>query len=176
MEEIWIDIKNYEGLYKISNYGRVKSLDRTINQLGYSRIFKGRIMSPNKNNSGYYSIMIRKDGVSKRFLIHRLVMINFIGIDENKLDVNHKDGNKLNNRLDNLEWVTKSENSKHMVKNGLSNYDKQKKKISLIKDGIIYEFNSYKEANETLNLSNLSRLVKGEFKQIKGYRLIWNSN
>ena len=105
--EIWKDIQEYEGLYQISNYGRVKSL--RDNKGNYrEKIIKSR---PSKN--GYIIINLSKNGKAKTFKIHRLVSIHFIPNPENKPQVNHKDGNKLNNSVSNLEWVTASENSLH---------------------------------------------------------------
>lgn len=109
MEEVWRDIKDYEGLYQISSLGRVKS-------------FKGKtskIMIGNTNNRGYYLVGLRKDGKRKMFLRHRLVAQAFIPNPNNLPQVNHIDGNKSNNTLKNLEWVNQSENEKHAIKHNL---------------------------------------------------------
>lgn len=167
----WRDIEGYEGLYQVSNTGLVKSLDRIVSQSGYERLMKGRIMKPNNNTSGYLSVQL-SNRKHKRFLIHRLVMIAFVGLNNTKTDVNHKDGNKHNNSLDNLEWVTKKENIDHMIKSGLSGHHKISKNISLIKDGIIYNFNSIREAQRELKINNLGRLLNEEYKQVSGYKLL----
>ena len=104
--EIWMDIPNYEGYYKVSNLGRVKSLERMIN---YARsknrkLMKEHILFGSVNSNGYKTVNLCKDGYYKHWLIHRLVMLSFVG--ESDLRVNHIDENKLNNRLDNLEYIT----------------------------------------------------------------------
>ena len=107
--EIWRDVKDYEGFYKVSNLGRVKSL-----YFGIERILK-----PSIDTSEYPHVTLSKDSKRKIARIHVLVAQAFIPNPENKPEVNHKDGNKLNCNVDNLEWVTKSENQNHAVRTGL---------------------------------------------------------
>lgn len=104
--EIWKDIKDYEGYYQISNFGNVKNVKT-------SKLLIGDI-----NNAGYKRVILYKPK-KKRFFIHRLVALNFCSGYSNGLVVNHKDGNKLNNYYENLEWVTRSENDLHAEKLGL---------------------------------------------------------
>lgn len=108
-KEIWEDIEDYEGLYQISNCGRVKSLI-----FSEKRILKNII-----NNNGYFIITLCKNNKCKTFTIHRLVALHFIPNPEDKPQVNHKDGDKLNNYYKNLEWCTASENVQHAWKNNL---------------------------------------------------------
>ena len=105
-----MDIPDFE--YKISNLGRVWSIRR-------NRFLKERI-----SNCGYARVALAKNGTYKHLSIHRLVALAFIPNPENKPEVNHKDGNKLNNHVDNLEWNTSSENQKHAFKNGLQKTSK----------------------------------------------------
>lgn len=117
-QEIWKDIPEWEGLYQASTLGRIRSLDRTyIDSIGRCTTRKGRIRIPHINASGYYyTLMVEKERrLAKTY--HRLVALTFIPNQQNKCCVNHKDGDKLNNRLDNLEWVTVRENSAHWIEN-----------------------------------------------------------
>lgn len=109
MEEIWKDIKEYEGLYKVSNLGRVMSLRSYGGD-------KHRLMSPTKNGTGYLKVILSKNKTHKAFLIHRLVAMAFLENPENLDFVNHKDENKANNMADNLEWCTKSYNTEYSFK------------------------------------------------------------
>lgn len=107
MEEVWKDVKGYEGLYQISNRGRVKSLER-INENNHP--IKERIMKPSMS-LGYLYVGLRKQGKQKRMRIHRLVAAAFIPNPDNKEEVGHKDETRTNNYADNLEWVSKKENN-----------------------------------------------------------------
>lgn len=114
MEEVWKDIAGYEGLYQVSNFGRVKSLDRYVPHSSLGRKFcKGCIMSLHINNAGYCTVNLCKDNKYKSFDIQRLVALAFIPNPNNLPEVNHKDENKLNNSVENLEWVTKSGNNRY---------------------------------------------------------------
>jgi len=114
-EEIWKDIEGYEGIYTVSNLGRV-----------YSHL-KGRIREPKKMPKGYLHLVLTKDKKQKDVLLHRIVAMSFIpNADTYKIYVNHKDGDKLNNSVANLEWVTNQENINHAHENGL--YDNIKGK------------------------------------------------
>lgn len=135
MEEKWKDIINYEGYYQISNFGNIRSLDRKIRfNKGYS-IKKGKMLKPILNKKGYYKVSLSKNQKEKRFFIHRLVAIHFIENPLSKEQVNHKDGNKKNNRVDNLEWCTNLENQIHAIKNGL--IDNEQRIQQAINMGII---------------------------------------
>lgn len=110
MEE-WKDVVGYEGLYKISNKGRVLSLERYVrHSKNFLRIHNQRIVKPRTDGGGYLMVGLYKEGVSRHFKIHRLVMIAFVGLDDERKEVNHLDENKKNNNLNNLAWVTKLEN------------------------------------------------------------------
>ena len=108
MKEIWKDIKDYEGLYKVSNLGRVKSLD-IVDRL--NRTFKGKIRKAKFNNRGYEQIALYKNGNQKYFLVHRLVAQAFIPNPDNLPQVNHLDQNNKNNNSINLEWCTNNYNA-----------------------------------------------------------------
>lgn len=169
--EIWMDIEDYKGHYQVSNLGKVRSLDRTNKHSENKiRMIKGRLLKIQINNkrNGYCEISLHKEGFEKRYKIHRLVAIAFIPNPNNKKEVNHIDGNKSNNCVENLEWVTSIENIKHAWDNGLSNSNHRKKKIVCLESGII--FNSVNEASIMLNCDRRSifRQLKGEVKSVKG--------
>jgi len=112
--EVWKSIINFEGYYEVSNFGNVRSCDRLVNcSRGYSRrLWKGKILSKIvASTRGYYQVSFCKSGIITKHYIHRLVAETFL-LERNET-VNHIDGNKLNNELSNLEWVTYSENNKH---------------------------------------------------------------
>ena len=123
MKEIWKDIKDFEGLYQVSNLGNVKSLDRDIiDKNGKIRHYKGQIMSgriKKGTNQGYVMYDLFKDNKRKTVRLHRLVAEAFIPNPNNLPEVNHIDGNKENNTVDNLEWCTRGENIKHAYNKNL---------------------------------------------------------
>lgn len=119
MSEIWKDIKGFEGSYQVSNLGRVKSMERKIPHNVHSgfRTIRERILKNQDNSNGYKFVVFGYKG--KINYIHRLVAKEFIINTENKHEVNHINGLKDDNRVENLEWCTHSENQKHALKTGL---------------------------------------------------------
>lgn len=119
--EIWIDIKNYEGLYQISNYGRVKSMERTVKQFNRfkecNKHVSERILKNCYDKDGYLVVGLYKEGSSKWLRVHQLMGYLFLKND-GSLIVNHKDLNKQNPRIDNLELCTDYENKQHAKRNG----------------------------------------------------------
>lgn len=114
MDEIWKDIKDYEGLYQVSNLGRVRSLDKIVIRTdGKNRHQKGKILKLQISKYGYNVITLWNNNVSKQFKVHRLVAMAFIPNPNNLPQVNHIDEDKLNNKIDNLEWCTALENNRH---------------------------------------------------------------
>ena len=111
MQEIWKDIPGYEGLYQVSNLGNVKSVH-------WNHSNKIRTIKP-FNNNGYWRVVLYKDRMHKKFLVHVLVAKSFIPNPQNKPCVNHIDGNGHNNMISNLEWVTFSENTRHAIAHNL---------------------------------------------------------
>jgi len=119
MNEIFKNIKGEE-YYQVSNFGNVKSLKRLVNSRHpKGRFLKERILKPVQISSGYFQVGFSKNNSRKLQLVHRLVAAKFIANPENKHCINHKDGNKSNNNLINLEWVTYHENSLHASVSGL---------------------------------------------------------
>ena len=185
--EIWKDIKGYEGLYQISNYGRVKSLEKD-----YTTKLRGKtivihkaenILKLLKINSGYLTILLHKNGISKRFFVHRIVAEAFILNPQNLPQVNHKDENKINNKVENLEWCDQYYNINYgnaRTKMSISKTKKPNYKIrkpivgTSKKTNEVVTFNSIKEASEKLNVppSNISSALHGKIPSAYGY--IWN--
>lgn len=132
--EIWKDIKGYEGLYQISNLGRVKSLPRN------GTILEERILKQSLTKRKYLTVILCKNNLIKNKQVHRLVAENFIPNIHNKPIINHINGIKTDNRVENLEWCTYSENNFHAIKTGLrpSLRGKQNKNSK-----IIYKIDKY---------------------------------
>jgi hypothetical protein len=119
--EVWKDIQDYEGVYQVSNFGNVKSLDRIVNKPnGVSYMRKGKLCKQSKSNLGYMTVGFTVNNVKVNKYVHRLVAESFITNINNYPQVNHIDCNKTNNRMYNLEWCTNSQNHIHASKNGLN--------------------------------------------------------
>ena len=120
--EVWKDVAGYEGVYQVSNLGRVRSVDRTVQYSdGRKGIYKGKTLKPSKSKKrrNYLYVTLSYNQKTMYKSVHRLVAETFIENTGNKSEVNHIDGDKDNNKVSNLEWVTSKENSEHAVKNGL---------------------------------------------------------
>ena len=115
-QEIWQELENYEGLYEVSNFGNIKSLGN--NKEKCEKIMKGTIAK------GYVRVTLRKNNIGKIWLVHRLIAKQFIPNLEKKEQVNHKNGIKSDNMVDNLEWNTSFENMQHASFNNLLNVKK----------------------------------------------------
>jgi len=115
MVEIWKDIPNYVGAYQVSNLGNVKSLSRPIIQRYIQYISKEKLLTPKVNSGGYLWVKLYGTG-KKSFAVHVLVALAFLGERDSLNVVNHKDGNKLNNHIDNLEYCSQRENIHHHKK------------------------------------------------------------
>ena len=112
MKEIWKPISGYEGLYEVSNLGRVRSLGHFVGNQYIERRFQNRIrlIKASNRKANYKGVTLHKDGKQKAFLLHRLVAEAFIPNPENKPEVNHKNHIRWDNRVENLEWCTRQEN------------------------------------------------------------------
>lgn len=113
MDEIWKDVLGYEGKYQVSNLGRVKSLERRCKSKDYTRRVPGKIRAQTLDTYGYPIVSLNLDGKKKTRTIHRLVAEAFIPNPNNYSEINHKDENKQNNAVENLEWCTTQYNSSY---------------------------------------------------------------
>lgn len=168
--EIWKDIKGFEGLYQVSNLGRVKSVEHIVNDpLNGTRTVKERILSSEKMKCGYLRTALSKDSKMKKVLTHRLVAETFIPNSQNKPQVNHIDGNKKNNAVSNLEWCNNSENILHADKTGLRDMKKLYKRCRCIETGEIFE--SIKAAGKFVGMTptQISSACKGKRNTVKGF-------
>lgn len=120
MTEEWRDVAGYGGRYQVSNLGRVRSLNRTIVQSnGKTQARRGRLLKPRPTKAGYRQVHLYEEGAGANQYIHRLVLDAFVGSAPDGTECNHKDGDKTNNHVDNLEWVSHTENIRHAYDNGL---------------------------------------------------------
>ena len=146
-EEIWKAIEGYEGIYEVSNIGRLKSLDKIRNHPHTGPSFHpGKILSRKSSNNTYTKINLFKEGISKSFPIHRLVANAFVPNSFNKPFVNHINGIKNDNRAINLEWATQSENIQHAFDNGLcktgeSHYNNKLTSVQIMAIRRLYSIN-----------------------------------
>ena len=156
MEEIWKDIKGYEGKYQVSNYGIVKSLN-------YRRTGKEQLLKPALQTTGYFSVMLCKP--LKRFQIHRLVAEAFIPNPDNLPQVNHKDEDKTNNHADNLEWCTNKYNSNYGTRVKRICESLSKKVYQYTLDGeLVKEWKSTKECGRNgFNQQSIVKCCKGGY-------------
>lgn len=123
--EVWKDVIGYEGYYQVSSLGKVNCVERTCTQLnGMTGKYNTRILPAGpvamfEDKDGYLKVKLNKAGKRNNHFVHRLVALNFIPNPENKPEVNHKEGNKKDNRVELLEWNTTSENQIHAIANKL---------------------------------------------------------
>lgn len=171
MEE-WRDIEGYQGLYQVSNMGRVKSLERTVwNNGGYYKIPE-RIMKPQMHRNGYLSVNLWREGIVKNYLVHRLVATAFIPNPQGYKEVNHINEDKTDNRVCNLEFCSRSYNLTYNDR-AKKIAEKNSKPIYGINkvSGLIVEFPSAREAGRTLgiNNANINSCLKGRYKSSGGF-------
>lgn len=138
--EQWKPIKDFENLYEVSNQGNVRSAFREGTKGGLLKVF---------SDKRYYKVHLYKNGKQYQPYVHRLVAAAFLDKVDGKTEINHKNGNKLDNRVDNLEWCSRSENIQHAYKLGL----RKTKKVVQLKEGkIIKKFNNMRQASLETNI------------------------
>lgn len=175
MEEIWRPVRDYEGLYEVSNYARVKSLPRN------GTILQERIMRQVLVR-GYLCISLMKNNIKKQYKVHRLVAQAFLDNPDNLPEVNHKDENKLNNIPENLEWCDRKYNNNYGTarKRGAekisgANHYKARPILEMDLEGnVIREWGCMREAEKALNIpinSSIQKCLQGKYKT--AYKRIW---
>ena len=182
MTENWREIKEYEGLYEVSNCGRVRSLGMWTNiRGGGKRWLAGRVLIPHKDRGGYLLVDLCKDGVRKTCKVHRLVSIAFpdlVGWTEDakgrpfeELQINHKDENKFNNRVDNLEWCPGKYNINYGTRNSRDAKTKSKTVYMYTLDGgLCGLWPSTRECEKNgFDQSNIAACCRGVKKTHKGF-------
>ena len=177
MEEIWEDIKNYEGLYQASNLGRIRSRykynSRSNNNANLSDKYKMIKPIQISRTNNYLKVSLVKNKKAKQIRVHKIIAETFIDNPYNKLEINHKDGNKHNNKVDNLEWCTTKENIRHAYKNNLMKHKKIKMTNPISNE--IKIFNNRFEISTYLNRKVYQDLItRCCNKQRKtAYKMIW---
>lgn len=177
--EIWKDVVGYENVYEVSDKGDIRRLFKGTKGTK-NRILKGQI-----SKFGYHRVQLTVEGKIKYLSAHRIVAEAFIPNLKNKKQVNHKDGNKLNNCIENLEWVTPSENTNHAIKTGLSKPNTEIARLSAIKarkrkvtsfdilGNQVKEYNSVNDAALDIKKTQaaISQVLRGKNKTAGGY--VW---
>ena len=169
MQEIWKDVVGYEGLYQVSNLGRIKTFERKrFKKIENSFLMKktGReiIMKTSKNCGGYETVCLHRNGEIKQFKVHRLVAMAFIPNPNNLPQINHKDENKANNSVENLEWCTERYNNSYGTRK-----ERASKSVYCVELNKTYK--SMTEAGKEIGLpfGNISKVCRGQNKTCAGY-------
>lgn len=174
--EIWKDVVGYEGYYQVSNLGNIRSVDRVIYSdklhIGTKRKLDGKMLKPYVNAHGYLALTLTKNGKEKSLRVHRLVAEAFIKNPNNYDQINHIDGNKTNNKVENLEWCNNQHNVIHAYKNGLTKHYSKRIKQYDLKGNYIQTFESIAKACEEVNgkNANIIKCAKGYINSAYGYK------
>lgn len=182
-KEVWKDIPKYEGYYQVSNLGRVKAIERVvcINESKSTRL-KEHIMKQRKTDKGYMVVRLSKDGKANNKFVHVLVLESFCKRPYGLTQINHKDENKSNNRLENLEYCDNVYNqnygscSSNKSKSTINDIRKSKKVVQFMKDGtLIKEFPSLHEVERTLGFQHghVRDACSGKLHTAYGYKWKW---
>jgi len=176
MMEVWKPVVGYEGLYEVSNLGRVRSLDRVVSgKDGCTLSIKGQMMHPTLNTTGYPFVGLRKDGKRGMYTVHRLVAKAFIPNPDNLAEINHKNEDKTDNRVANMEWCDHSYNMRFGTRG-----ERCRKKADChavvqmdMEGNVIAEYEAIKVAARVVGINNaetITKCCKGTRPSAGGYR------
>ena len=177
-QEQWKDVVGFEGLYMVSNYARFKGLERVVRPLGRSYVLGDRIVKSQVNKYGYVKVPLMKGDKKYNIQVHRLVAMSFIPNPENKPQVDHIDGNRSNNRVDNLRWCTLVENVNFPLSKRSHAEAIERQRIAVVQldmDGnFIAEHVSGNQACRDLGLytGTVSLCINGKRKSTDGFRFM----
>lgn len=159
--EAWKDVTGFEGLYQVSNLGRIKSFLQNRKEL-----------KPAPNKSGYLKVVLRRDGRSFTLRVNRIVAIAFIPNPDHKPEVNHKNGNKLDNNVGNLEWNTRLENQRHAIDNGFKIFQSKQVAQYTLSNKLVSIFKNSREANTKTSLDRrmINRACRGARPSYAGFK------
>lgn len=163
---VWIDIKNYEGIYQINEYGDVKSLSRIIDNNGGGQLLSERILIPGLIGKGYLKVDLRKNNETQRHYVHVLVAQHLIDNPLNLPTVNHKDGIKINNYYKNLEWATYSENNNHAYNTGLKDRGEDFYNAKLTEEDIIEIIINGKGSNTYQDIADMYGVTRATIRDV----------
>lgn len=155
MREVFEDLKGYEDSYQISDSGRIFTKRRLIG----NQIYYGKELVPQLTSDGYLKVTLSKNCKSKKYYLHRLVAIQFLDNLDNLSQVNHIDGNKLNNSITNLEWCTKQENQNHAIRTGLMQIGQERPSSKLTEQQVleIYKLKGVLKAQDIADRYKVSK-------------------
>lgn len=171
--EEWRDIPGWEGFYQISNKGRVKSLERSfLDSRGGNRVYGEKIIKLVNNGQGYLCASLCWKGVQITIRVHRVVAVAFIPNPDNKPQINHKNGIKSDNWVENLEWSTGSENIKHAYQMGLLSRKGEKHSHSKLTEKEVLEIRKNKDRLKGFELSDIYKVSQSVISEVRS-RKTW---
>jgi len=162
--EVWKDVVGYEGFYQVSNKGNVRSVDRSVNVLNGTKVSKGKLLKPCTNLQGYLFVTLSKHNIVKERRVNRLVAEAFIPNPDKHPAVNHKDKNRTNNCVDNLEWCTNEYNNRYSSAKAIIQYN--------LDGTFVAEWEAISDAarGTNINVSNIAQCCMGKRKTAGNYK------
>jgi hypothetical protein len=161
-QEVWKSIPGYEGLYEVSSYGRVRALDRVQPGPWGVQLYPGQLKKAYRIPAGYMRVRLSRADKAKTLSVHRLVALAFLPNLPGLEQVNHKNGIKADNRVENLEWCTRRENMQHAFTTGLHN--NPPRPVRCITTGVVYPSVTFAARQLGLDPSNISSCLRGKLK------------